>query len=97
MKYAMKDFHDAIEALLRGSAADKTLKSVTVFCSPLSNCTRRVTAARRHRTYNTYLSKQILITFGGLNFPQREFVKLCKKAKTRPRRLWFKFYPKVKK
>ena len=79
MKYAMRDFHDGIETLLR----DDNLKTVTVFCSPLSDVKQRIRVTRRNKD-------EIVITFGKPNYSEREFLALCKKAKCSPRRLWLK-------
>jgi len=93
-KFAMKDFSDAIEALLRGSTAD--MRSVTVFCSPLSNCKQRVTATHQGKPDRRNVRNTIVLSYGALNYPQREYLALCKKAKCNPRRLWFKFFGKKK-
>ena len=95
-KFAMKDFSDAIEALLRGSAADKCMQSVTIFCSPLSNCKQRVTATYHGKPDSKNTRNTIVLSYGVLNYAQREYLALCKSAKCNPRRLWFKFYPKKK-
>lgn len=79
MKYAMRDFHDGIETLLR----DNDLKTVTVFCSPLSDVKQRIRVTRRQKD-------EIVVTFGKPNYSEREFLALCKKAKCLPRRLWLK-------
>lgn len=93
MKYAMKDFSDAIEMLLRGPSH---MKSVTVFCKPLSNVTQRVTATYKHKPDGRFDTREILVTYGAPNYSQREYLALCKKAKCNPRRVWFKFYPSKK-
>lgn len=82
-KFALKDFTFAIEALLRNDDA----KAVTIFASPLDNVKQRVRAMRKGKD-------QIVITFGPVNYAEREFLALCKKAKTKPRRCWFKLKPK---
>ena len=86
-KFALADFTDAIEVLLR----NPKLKSVTVFQAPLANTKQRVRASRKAKT-----TDQILITFGKPNYAEREYLKQCKKTKTAPRRFLFKFTPKKK-
>jgi hypothetical protein len=86
MKFVMKDFHDGIETMLRH---DK-LKTVTVFCSPLSNVTQRVRVTRKYK--DTFV-----VTFGKPNYSEREFLSDCKRAKCNPRRLWLKFLGKKRK
>lgn len=75
-----KDFTDALEVALRGDA----LKTVTLFCSPLSNSKTRVRVTKK-------CANELIITFGKPNFKEREYLKLCKKAKTNPRRTWLHF------
>lgn len=81
-KIALKDFTDAIETILR----DDKLKTVTLFCSPLNDVKLRVRVSRKNKSDN-----ELLITYGKPNYSEREFLKLCKKAKTNPRRVWLHF------
>jgi hypothetical protein len=87
MKFCMKDFHDAIEVLLR----DPTKRTVTVFCYPLSNVRQRVRATRRHKPQSGRLN-EILISYGSPNYAETEFLKQHKKAKCKPNRFLFKFF-----
>lgn len=82
MKYALKDFTLAIETILR----DEKLKTVTLFCAPLSKVKERIRVSRKAKTPN-----ELVVTFGKPNYAEREFLKLCKKAKTNPRKLWLKY------
>lgn len=91
MKYALSDFTLGIECLLRG---EKDLKAVTVFCNPLNNVKARVRVTRRHKPDSRRNENELIVTFGGLNYSEREFVKKCKKAKCKPRKVHFWFYPK---
>jgi len=85
MKYPLKDFILSIETLLR----DERLKQVVVFCSPLDKVVARVKATRRKNC-----PREILITFGKLNYREREFIKLCKKSKIKPSNTWLKLNDK---
>lgn len=67
----MKAFNDAIEGLLRSQA-----RSATVYLDTKT----RVTATHVHRPDRRSRSTTISVTFGGLNWAGREFVKACKKA-----------------
>lgn len=80
MKYAMADFHDGIETILR----DPTMKTVSVFCHPLSSVTQRVRVTRRSKN-------ELLVTYGKPNYAEREFLNKCKVAKCKPRRMLFSF------
>ena len=86
-KIALKDFVDALELILRG----EDLKSVTLFCSPLSDPKLRVRISKKNKTPN-----ELVVTYGKPNYQEREFIKQCKKAKTHPKRVWFHFKPKKK-
>jgi hypothetical protein len=68
-KFAMRDFSDAIEALLRNGNHN----SVTVFCSPLTNVKQRVRVTRKEPNH-------LLVTFGRPNYREREYLKLCKRS-----------------
>jgi hypothetical protein len=82
-KFALIDFSDAIEMILR----DDTMRVVTLFCKPLSDVTQRVRITRRSKN-------ELVVTYGKPNYEEREFLKLCKKAKTNPKRVLFKFFKK---
>lgn len=84
-KFALRDFADGIEIILR----NPEIKTVTVFCSPLKIITKRVRITRMF-----YNSIELRVTAGKPNFAEREYIKLCKKAKCNPRRLWLKFFKK---
>ncbi len=86
MKIPLEDFKNAIEIIIR----DEKLKSVTIFCNPLSDVRQRVRATRK-------VKNEILITFGKPNYAEREFLKICKKAKAKPRKTWLKYFPKKSK
>ena len=73
MKYAMRDFHDGIETLLR----DDNLKTVTVFCSPLSDVKPRIRVTRRQKD-------EIVVTFGKPNYSERRVSCLVQKGKVFP-------------
>ena len=60
--------------------------SVTVFCD----------AELEHRIKITRLGKQkgeYRVTTGKPAFVEREFIRLCKKAQTKPKRTWLRGYP----
>jgi hypothetical protein len=79
-KWALKDFVDGIEAALR----HPDVKTATVFCEPLSDVKQRVRVTRRQKG-------ELVVTFGRPNYAEREFLKLCRRAKCNPRRLWMKW------
>lgn len=83
MKYSLFEFNCGIEAVLR----DPTIKTATVFCSPLVDVKNRIRVTRKGKD-------QLIITYGRPNYREREFLKLCKKAKTQPRKIIFKFFKK---
>lgn len=64
---------------------DDTKKSVIGFAKPLSNVKMRAKATRaKHHTH-------VMVTIGKPNYAEREYLKLCKKAKTQPKKI-FKFF-----
>ena len=85
MKYALSDFTSGIEVILR----DPMMRCVTVFCRPKNPKTERGRGSRSNSQKN-FLS----ITFGKPNYEERDFLKLCKKAKTNPKKMWFKYFKK---
>ena len=58
-------------------------KTVVVFLKPLSRVKRRIRVARHGKT------DTMSVTIGRPNYAERLFLKQCKKAKCKPRRLWF--------
>lgn len=90
MKYALSDFSIGIEMIMRQPTNEKkAVRSVTVFCSPLSAVKERIRITRHGKN-------SLIITYGRPNYREREFLKLCKKAKTNPRKLRFEYFPKKK-
>lgn len=85
-KFSRQDFVTGLECIL----TDQEVYSVTVFCGNLSDVKQRIRMTRRGKD-------ELIITMGRPNYAEREFLKLCKKAKTRPRKVMLKFYPKRKK
>lgn len=85
MKYSISDFTRGIEIILR----DEEMKSITVFVRPKNPETLRVRITRNNK-------HELCVTYGKPNYEEREFLRLCRKAKTTPRKLWF-HYPKKKK
>ena len=83
MKYSRKDFITGLECIL----TDPEMRSVTVFCGDLSNVKERIRMTRRGKN-------ELIITMGKPNYGEREFLKLCKKAKAKPRRVLFKYFKK---
>lgn len=75
------DIRDAVGSVLGGR------KIAVVFSRDLKNRTRAVRKffGRGDRTKAT----DIVLTIGPPNYREREFLKLCKKAACRPKRLWF--------
>lgn len=87
MKYALKDFSLGLECILR----DPEMHSVTVWCGKLSwDMKERIRITRRGKN-------ELIITMGRPNYAEREMLKLCKKARTNPRKFLFKYYGKKKK
>ena len=76
---------DAFAVLLK----DENLHTVTAFCSPLSNVKERVRITRAKKRMGFHLE------IGKPNYAEREFLKLCKKAKRNPKRFWLKPFVKV--
>lgn len=87
-KVSRRDVSDAVIGLLETGA-----KTVTVFSPPISTPRFRVRATRQHAEDRRSRSQTIVVSIGGLNYAEREYVKLCQRAGTKPRRLWLK-YPK---
>lgn len=81
MKYTRKDFITGLESIL----SDTNMRSVSVFCSPLDDVKQRIRITRRGKD-------SLILTMGRPNYREREFLKHCKKAKTKPRKTWFQFY-----
>lgn len=75
----LKDITDGFHLILERP----DLHTVTVFCSPLGAVKERVrvTRARKRMGYHVEIGKP--------NYAERQFLKLCKKAKTNPRRFYF--------
>lgn len=69
---------------------DKGLHTVVAFCSPLSKVKSRirVTRAKNGNGYHVDINRP--------NYLERKFLKLCKKAKTNPKRFWFRPFAKKK-
>lgn len=80
-KFNLKDFNECFEVILR----DKQVKTVTLFCSPLSNITQRIRMTRRKKS-----DHEITVTFGKPNYAEREFIRICKKSNKKPTRLLIK-------
>lgn len=88
--FQTRDVLDAMQEALR---EDITHKIVVVFCKPIKGTyiKVRVTRKRRQRTMsgNRVREDNLVVTIGHLNYLEREYHKLCRKAKTKPRRFWF--------
>lgn len=89
----MKDISLAVETLLR----DGEIKSVVVFVGNLSDVKFRVKATRKVYKSGGTDKNTFILTLGKLNYGEREFIKLCKKANTKPRRVWIKHMKNCKK
>ena len=85
---------------------EENTKTVVGFFDPLDNPKQRIGLTRksygagvrtRGRGLHLEPAGDIAVTIGRLNYAEREFVKLCKKAKTHPKRFWFRPFPKKKK
>ena len=81
MKYTRQDFAIGIEHIMD----DPELRSVTVFCDPLLDVKQRIRMTRRGKD-------SFIVTYGKPNYGEREFLKLCKKAKTKPRKVRLQFF-----
>lgn len=86
MKLTRRDISDAVIYLIESGA-----RSVTVFSKPLSAPLGRVRATRIHKENKRCRSTSIVVSIGGLNYAERQYVKICKRARTKPRRLWLKY------
>lgn len=89
MKYALSDFTTGIETILRSDA-----HSVTVFCAPKNPKTERIRVTRKTLERSGKQDNTLVITFGKPNYKEREFLRLCKKAKTHPKKTWLQFRKK---
>ena len=89
--YSRRDVSDAVLCLLESGA-----KTATVFSPPLASPRLRVRATRQHPEDKRSRSLSLVVSIGGLNYAEREYVKLCKRVGTKPRRLWLKFPPQNK-
>ena len=89
MKFALSDFTTGIDLVMR----DPKVRTATVFQTPTH---REILKTQRVRV--TRVGKDSLrITFGRPNYREREFLKLCKKAKTGPKKFWLQMMPKKRK
>lgn len=86
MKYTRQDFVTGLECILE----DPEMRSVTVFCGNLSEVKQRIRITRRGKN-------ELIITMGRPNYGEKQFLKLCKKAGAKPRKVLFKYYSKKKK
>ena len=84
MKYTRQDFATGIDCMM----GDGTVRSVTVFCGDLNK-------EIKQRIRMTRIDKNSFrVTYGKPNWGEREWLKLCKKAKCKPRKVLLKFYKK---
>jgi hypothetical protein len=82
---------EAVAELFR----DDNLKSVIAFVPRRNDSKYRIKATRvKYKRGNDAREKEIRISIGRLNYAEREFLKLCKKAKCHPRKFWFKSFSK---
>jgi hypothetical protein len=93
MKFPLNAFTDAIEALFRHPDA----KAVTVFCNPLTKPTHRVRVCWRGRPSLKHRTEDIIISFGRLNYAERQFQKHGAWVKGAGRRIVCWTWPKHKK
>jgi hypothetical protein len=89
MKYALRDFSDAIEVLMR----DPSKRTVTVFCAPIRCPTNRVRVTRQRMLDNRDKGHTIILTYGALNFSEKEYLKREVK-KGAHQRIYIKFFNK---
>ena len=85
LAYTRKDVESAVFAVLESGA-----KSAVVFLprrNPISKVQARAFGNPKKRR-----DCMVVLTIGRLNYEQREYVKLCKKAKTVPRNPWLKWF-----
>jgi hypothetical protein len=67
------------------------IHTVSYFCGNLSDVKLRIRLTRRKYSFNRKPEgNEFLVTIGKPNFREREFLKLCKKAKTNPKRYLLK-------
>jgi hypothetical protein len=91
VKYPLNAFTDGIEALLR----NPDMRVVTVFIPPKTTCNDRIRITRKARKgKGSRVEEQFCITCGRPNWSEREFLKLCKRAKCNPKRMKFSFWSK---
>ena len=67
---------------------DEGIHSITGFFPPLSDVKRRVRITRLKNGRNSFR-----MDIGRPNYAERRFLKLCKKAKTKPKRFCLKPFP----
>lgn len=81
--YSMQDFKIAVELLMR----HKDLKSVTVFVNPLNPKKGRIRGTRKGKD-------QIVLTYGRLNYAEKEHVRKTLKARLLLPKQLLRFKPK---
>jgi hypothetical protein len=92
IKITNKYKSDLIRKALLTLLNDKTLYTVTAFCYPMSNkVVERIRLTRPKK-----LPNDIRLTIGRPNYTERQFLRLCKKAKTHPKQFWLHYYPTQK-
>lgn len=86
MKVLRTDIISAIEIL----QANPTARSLTYFCGNLSDIKTRIRLTRPYYKRGRFDIRcfTVVMSIGRPNFAEREFIKLCRKAKTKPCRWW---------
>src|SRR5687767_7632087 len=77
----MKTHYIAAAAALESVLAGKRV--AVVFCSGFKE------RARATQRLNEKQGREVVVTIGPLNYEERQYVKLCRKHGTNPRRFWF--------
>lgn len=72
-----------IHKTLNEAISNEKIKSITVFLGDLSNVKQRVKITRFKNAKNDFR-----LTIGKSNYAEREYLKICRRAKSNPRRTW---------
>lgn len=72
--------------------SDKNFKTVTTFLPLNANAKKRIRVTRKRYRRGTTDEIDLVVTIGRPNYAEREFLKDCKKTKSRPREYWTKSF-----
>jgi hypothetical protein len=86
-----QEMKHAVSALRLTMVRDE-IKSTTAFLELSPNCGRVVRVTRVRNQGNNF--DKFILSVCEPNYRERDFLRLCRDAKTNPRRLWFRMMPK---